>query len=225
MTLAAAGIGVFGSAVIGNSETLTINASSSGGADISFAAGSQITGTGKVVFNGSLGNDTFTGTDAADTMSGGTGNDVLSGGAGDDIIRTGSGSNVNTDNVDGGTGDDEIHIESGTKLGTISGGADNDHTVKIFSIQQPWAYLICSSTKVLLNAKACSFRKFHPAQICVVRQNHYIIRIDVCDLARARNVRRRHVQVATKARSREPVSSSSAQHRLEAGAASSAVAR
>ena len=40
---------------------------------------------------------------------------------------------------------------------------------------------------------ACSFRKFHPAQIRVVRQNHYIIRIDVCDPAWARNVRRRHV--------------------------------
>ena len=40
----------------------------------------------------------------------------------------------------------------------------------------------------------CRFRKFHPAQIRVVRQNHHIIRVDVCDSAWAPNVRRRHVQ-------------------------------
>ena len=45
-------------------------------------------------------------------------------------------------------------------------------------------------------------------------QNHRIITFDVCDPARARDVRRRHLQVATEARSREPVSPSSAQHRL-----------
>ena len=56
----------------------------------------------------------------------------------------------------------------------------------------------------------CRFRKFHPAQIRVVRQNHHIIRIDVCDPAWVRNARRRHVQVATQARSRESVSPSSA---------------
>jgi hypothetical protein len=42
----------------------------------------------------------------------------------------------------------------------------------------------------------CPFRKFHPAQIRIVRQNHRIILIDVCDPARARNICRRHVQVA-----------------------------
>jgi hypothetical protein len=43
---------------------------------------------------------------------------------------------------------------------------------------------------------SCPFRKFHPAQIRIVRQNHRIIENDVCDPARARNVRRRPVQVA-----------------------------
>jgi hypothetical protein len=36
----------------------------------------------------------------------------------------------------------------------------------------------------------CPFRKYDPAWIRVVRQNHHIIRIDVCDPAWARNVRR-----------------------------------
>jgi hypothetical protein len=43
---------------------------------------------------------------------------------------------------------------------------------------------------------ACPFRKFHPAQIRIIRQNHRIIENDVCDPARVRNVRRRPVQVA-----------------------------
>ncbi len=59
----------------------------------------------------------------------------------------------------------------------------------------------------------------------LVRQNHCIIRYDACDPAFAREVRRRHIQVATQARSREPVSPSSAQHRIEASGASSAAAR
>ena len=46
---------------------------------------------------------------------------------------------------------------------------------------------------------ACPFRKFHPAWIRIVRQNHRIIESDVCDPARARNVRRRPVQVAVPA--------------------------
>src|SRR5262249_31358635 len=113
VTLAGAGTGVFGPLVIGNGETLTIS-SGSAGSNVSFAAANQITGTGKVVFNGGSGADIFTGTEVADTINGGAGNDTLSGGAGNDIIRTGtlSGS-FNTDNVDGGTGNDEIHIESG----------------------------------------------------------------------------------------------------------------
>ena len=45
----------------------------------------------------------------------------------------------------------------------------------------------------------CPFRKFDPVWIRVVRQNHRIIRIDVCDPALARNVRRRLVQVAVPA--------------------------
>jgi uroporphyrinogen-III synthase len=45
----------------------------------------------------------------------------------------------------------------------------------------------------------CSFRKFHPAWIRIVRQNHRIIASDVCDPVRARNVRRRPVQVAVSA--------------------------
>ena len=45
----------------------------------------------------------------------------------------------------------------------------------------------------------CRFRKFDPAWIRVVRQNHRIIRIDVCDPALARNVRRGLVQAAVAA--------------------------
>jgi ATP-dependent Lon protease len=46
-----------------------------------------------------------------------------------------------------------------------------------------------SDTFILL---ACPFRKFHPAWIGVTGENHIILG-DVCDLARARNVRLRHV--------------------------------
>jgi hypothetical protein len=42
-----------------------------------------------------------------------------------------------------------------------------------------------------------------------VSQNHRIIKLDACDPALARDVRRRPIQVATQARSREPVSPSS----------------
>ena len=48
-------------------------------------------------------------------------------------------------------------------------------------------------------ASTCPFRKFHPAWIHIVRQNHCIIESDVCDPARARNVRRRPIQVAVPA--------------------------
>src|SRR5712675_2054570 len=37
----------------------------------------------------------------------------------------------------------------------------------------------------------CPFRKFDPAWIRIVRQNHRIIRADACNPALARNVRRR----------------------------------
>ena len=56
-------------------------------------------------------------------------------------------------------------------------------------------------------------------------QNHRIIKFDACEPALTHDVRRRHIQVATQARSREPVSPSSAQHRIEASAASSAAVR
>ena len=56
-------------------------------------------------------------------------------------------------------------------------------------------------------------------------QNHRIIKFDACDPAPTHDVRRRHIQVATQAGSREPVSPSSAQHRIEASAASSAAVR
>jgi hypothetical protein len=72
---------------------------------------------------------------------------------------------------------------------------------------------------------ACPFRKFDPSRIRNVSQNHRIIKFDACDPALARDVRRRHIQVATQARSREPVSPSSTQHRIETHAASTAVAR
>jgi membrane peptidoglycan carboxypeptidase len=44
--------------------------------------------------------------------------------------------------------------------------------------------------------KTCPFRKVHPARIRIIRQNH---RIYVCDPARARNARRRPIQVAVPA--------------------------
>jgi putative SOS response-associated peptidase YedK len=56
------------------------------------------------------------------------------------------------------------------------------------------------SSPSLSRCKTCPFRKFHPAWIRTVRQNHRIIESDVCDPARARNVRRRPVQVAVPAR-------------------------
>ena len=59
-------------------------------------------------------------------------------------------------------------------------------------------------------------------QIRVKRENQRIIRRDACEPSSACNVRRRPVQVATQARSRESVSPPSAQHRLEADAASPA---
>ena len=46
---------------------------------------------------------------------------------------------------------------------------------------------------------ACRFRKFDPAWIRVVRQNHRIIWADACNPALARNVRRRLVQAAMSA--------------------------
>jgi hypothetical protein len=42
---------------------------------------------------------------------------------------------------------------------------------------------------------ACPFRKFHPAWIRIVRQNHRILESNDCDPARARNVGRGPVQV------------------------------
>ena len=71
----------------------------------------------------------------------------------------------------------------------------------------------------------CPFRKFDPSGIRSVRQNHRIIKLDACDPALARDVRRRPIQVATQARSREPISPSSTQHRIATHAASTAAAR
>jgi hypothetical protein len=44
--------------------------------------------------------------------------------------------------------------------------------------------------------EVCPFRKFHPAWIRIVRQNHRILISDVCDPAFARNIHCRPVQVA-----------------------------
>ena len=89
VTLATAGTGVFGPVVIGDGKTLTIS-SGSAGSNVSFAAVNQITGTGKVVFNGGSGNDTFTGTEAADTINGGLARYAEAAVTGNDIIRTGT---------------------------------------------------------------------------------------------------------------------------------------
>jgi hypothetical protein len=48
-------------------------------------------------------------------------------------------------------------------------------------------------------ADTCPFRKIHPAQIRVVRQNHRIIENDVCNPSRARNAFCRPVQIAVPA--------------------------
>jgi hypothetical protein len=48
---------------------------------------------------------------------------------------------------------------------------------------------------VLRSTDVIGDRKLHPAWIRIVRQNHRIIECDVCYPARARNVRRRPVQV------------------------------
>jgi len=61
--------------------------------------------------------------------------------------------------------------------------------------------------------------------IRVVRQNHRIVADDDCDPAYAGNVGRWCVQVAYAAWNREPVSSSSTEYRVAAGAASSSAAR
>jgi hypothetical protein len=55
-----------------------------------------------------------------------------------------------------------------------------------------------------------SLPKIRSAWIRSLSQNHRIIRAEVCDPARAVDLRCRHFQVATQAGSREPVSSSSA---------------
>jgi len=52
------------------------------------------------------------------------------------------------------------------------------------------------SSRLSRGELTCAFRKFHPAWIRIVRQNHRIIEYDVCDPVRAWNVRRRPVQVA-----------------------------
>jgi hypothetical protein len=46
---------------------------------------------------------------------------------------------------------------------------------------------------------ACPFRKFHPARIRIVRQNHRMIGVDACNPALAWDVHRRLVQVAAPA--------------------------
>ena len=56
-----------------------------------------------------------------------------------------------------------------------------------------------------------------------MRQNHRIIKFDAYDPALARDVRRRHIQVATQAGSRKLIFPSSAQYRFEAGATGSAL--
>ena len=78
---------------------------------------------------------------------------------------------------------------------------------------------------IMVQGGHLSFPKISSVQIRVMRQNQRIIRGDARDPPSAGNVRRRPVQVATQARSRESVSPPSAQHRLAAGAASPAAAR
>src|SRR6266568_3115737 len=63
---------------------------------------------------------------------------------------------------------------------------------------------------VLKNPAYLSLPKIRSVWIRSMSQNHRIIRADVCDPARAVDLRCRHFQVATQAASREPISSSSA---------------
>ena len=57
-------------------------------------------------------------------------------------------------------------------------------------------YFVFKDSGAEITLASCPFRKFHPAWIRIVRQNHRILVSDVCDPARARNVRRQPVQVA-----------------------------
>jgi hypothetical protein len=50
--------------------------------------------------------------------------------------------------------------------------------------------LVLRQQIIVLRRGRCPFRKYDREWIRVVRQNHHIIRIDVCDPAWARNVRR-----------------------------------
>ena len=54
----------------------------------------------------------------------------------------------------------------------------------------------CHNGSIFCCGNGCPFRKFHPARIRIVRQNHRIIDSDACDPARARHGGRRLVQVA-----------------------------
>jgi hypothetical protein len=65
-------------------------------------------------------------------------------------------------------------------------------------------------TDYYLNQHRMSLPKIRSVWIRSMSQNHRIIRADVCDPARAVDLRCRHFQVATQAASREAVSSSSA---------------
>ena len=120
----------------------------------------------------------------------------------------------------------------GRRVGGASGIYDEVRSFRLFSRGQtegqssrPWRWEIYYCRKITPDKAVCPFRKFDPSGIRDVSQNHRIIKLDGCDPALARDVRRRPIQVATQARSREPVSPSSAQHRIEASAASSAAAR
>ena len=60
---------------------------------------------------------------------------------------------------------------------------------------EPTSPTRCRRSSLKMRSCPCPFRKLHPAWIRMVRQNHRIIECDVCNPARARNVRRRPVQV------------------------------
>ena len=134
ITIGTTGVAAFSEILLDDGQTLTINPNAAGN-EISFAATNQITGTGRVIVNGSGVGDTITGTEFADTINGFAGNDTLIGGAGDDIITTSTGNNPgagtgDTDNVDGGAGNDTITVNAFTVAGTIDGG-DGDDTIDV----------------------------------------------------------------------------------------------
>ena len=75
-------------------------------------------------------------------------------------------------------------------IGTFKkSGHEFQGEIVTLSVQTKGVRIVPETNRASENAP-CPFRKFDPARIRVVRQNHRIIRIDVCDPVLAWNVHR-----------------------------------